>query len=187
MTFDKFRTDTLKIGRKGAYKINSSYGIKDIYRRCIKNKLFDKSITEKQFRIIINTINQHFQDRLLQGYDVTLPEQLGKLEIRKFKTYVAFEDNKVKSNLAIDWDSTLRLWYEDNEAKDNKTLVRHETPERFKIIYNKSKAVYNNKIFYTFDLARVIRIKLKNIIKDRGFDALLFDKRNGLCKHKHNS
>ena len=44
------------------------------------------------------------------------------LHIYKLK----FENNKLVTNLPIDWDNTLKLWQEDKEAYNNKTLIRME-------------------------------------------------------------
>lgn len=185
MTYDEFRVKILKANKKKyKYKINNSYGLKDAYRWAIKNKYINRNITEANYRVIVNTINQYFQDRLLQGYDVKFPERMGVIEIRKYNTHISFEDGKLVTNMAVDWDKTLRLWYEDSEAYSKKTLVRCEAKERFKIFYNKRRAKYKNKDFYEFAPTRNIKIKLKNIIKDKGFDALLLYNDYGLHKCK---
>ena len=125
MTYDKFRVDILKANtKKHHFKINNSYGTKDAYRWCVKNKLIPKTLSEKDFRIIINAINQHLQDQLLLGKEAKFPQNMGSVEVRKFKTYVGLEEDKIRTNLAIDWDKTLKLWYEDDEALQSKTLVR---------------------------------------------------------------
>ena len=188
MTYEEFRISTLKANqKKHHFKIHNSYGIKDAYRWCIKNKLFDKTISEKDFRVIINTLNLSLQDQLLQGKDIKLPEFMGRIEVRKYKTYVDFEEGKLVTNLKIDWDKTLRLWFEDKEAYNNKTLIRCETKEKFKIIYNKRKAKYNNKIFYEFTPTRDLKLKLKEKINNNSFDALLLRDRNGLHRYKRYS
>ena len=183
MTYEEFRIGTLKANqKKHHFKVNNSYGTKDAYRWAIKHKLIDKSLSEKDFRVIVNALNQSLQDQLLQGRDATFPERMGRLEVRKYKTYVGLEGGKIRTNLAVNWDKTLRLWFEDKEAYDNKTLVRCETKERFKFYYNKYNATYNNKVFYEFLPTRDIRLKLKELINNQGFDAFLFTDKNGLHK-----
>ena len=188
MTYEEFRISTLKANqKKHHFRVNNSLGIKDAYRWCIKHRQIDKSISEKDFRIIINALNQSLQDQLLQGKDINLPERMGRIEIRKYQTYVGLEGGKIKTNLSVDWDKTLRLWFEDKEAYDNRTLIRCETKEKFKFIYNKSKAKYNNKVFYEFTSTRSLRLKLKELINNQGFDALLLVDKNGLHKCKCDS
>lgn len=182
MTYKDFRINTLKANKKKHhFEISNSYGTKDAYRWCIKNKLIDKSLSEKDFRIIINALNQSLQDQLMRGKDAKLPEGMGRIEIRKFNTYVGLEEGKIRTNLAVDWDKTLKLWYEDKEALENKTLVRCETQEKFKFCYNRKGTSYNNKIFYEFTPTRSMRVRLKEIIKKQGFDALLIGSNYGLC------
>jgi hypothetical protein len=62
---------------------------------------------------------------------------MGTLEIRKKPARVSIVDGKLVTNLPIDWDATLKLWYEDKESFENKTLVRVESEEIFKVYYNK--------------------------------------------------
>ena len=181
MTYEDFRIDTLKANKKKHhFEIRDSYGTKDAYRWCIKNRLINKSLSEKDFRIIINTLNQSFQDQLLQGKEAKLPASMGRIEVRKFNTFVGLEEGRIRTNRAVDWDRTLRLWYEDEESREAKTLVRCETDEKFKFYYNKKTATYNNKIFYDFTPARSLKLKLKELIDKQGFDALLIGKCYGL-------
>ena len=185
MTYNDFRINTLKANTKKTFKIRNSYGARDAYRWSVKYKKI--KISESDFREIINTLNKTLQDQLLQGKDIILPNRLGRIEIRKYKTYVGLEGGKLKTNLSVDWKNTLKLWHEDEESYHNKSLVRHETPEKFKILYNKSKAKYCNKVFYSFSPTRDLKLKLKEIINNKGFDALLLWDKNGLYKHKCNS
>ena len=181
MTYEEFRIGTLKANqKKHHFKINNSYGTKDAYRWARKNKLIRRELSETNFRKIINGLNQSLQDQLLSGKDIKFPEQLGRIEIRKYDTFVNLEGGKIRTNLSIDWDKTLRLWYEDEEAYNNKSLVRCETQEKFKIIYNKKKAKYNNKVFYEFTPTRQIKLKLKELINNQGFDALLLRDKYGI-------
>ena len=68
---------------------------------------------------------------------------MGRLEVRKFEPIIRFDDNKLTVRLPIDWDRTLKLWSEDEEAYKERTLIKMEEKE-------------NNK---NFDL-------LRKIIKD---------------------
>lgn len=185
MTYEEFRIGILKANqKKHHFKIHNSYGTKDAYRWSLKHKCIERNLSEKDFRKIINTINQSLQDQLLQGKDIVFPELMGKLEIRKCPTFVSLEGNGIKTNMTVDWDKTLRLWYEDREAYDNKTIIRCETKEKFKFHYNKQRAKYNNKIFFEFTPTRDMKLKLKKIIENQGFDALLFTDDYGLYKCK---
>jgi choline kinase len=96
---------------------------------------------------------------------------MGRLELRKYNPKIKFEDGRVITNLPVDWDRTLKLWAEDEEAYKDRTLVKMEEKEIFKIFYNRSKANYENKGFFIFDINREIKKKLKKNIKEGHVDA----------------
>ena len=98
---------------------------------------------------------------------------MGKIELRKYNARIKFEDGKLKTNLPINWDRTLKLWYDDPESKANKTLVRQEPKQLFTIFYNKKRADYNNKSFYQFTPIREFRKELSTKIKNNEIDAFL--------------
>ena len=97
---------------------------------------------------------------------------MGKLELRKRNSLPVIDKNgSLKVTYAIDWDSTLKLWYDDEEAFNNKTLVK--LPERsiFRVKYNKDTANYENKSFMEFQINRDIKTRLKQKIKNNEIDA----------------
>lgn len=184
MNLAEFRKNVLKADvKKGKFKITNSNGTKEAWRWLKKNKWLDlgQSITENQFGRIVKAINMSLQDKLLEGKDVILPYRMGKLEVRKRYTSLKYVGDKLKVAKPVDWKRTLELWWEDKESKDLKRLVRFEDLETFIIHYNKSSANYNNKRFYKFVPTRTVRRRLKNIINNSGFDALLLFKKNGVC------
>ena len=70
--------------------------------------------------------------------------------VRKpYNSWIA-PDGKRRTSRRIDWDKTLNLWYEDDEAYKNKTLIYFEGEDRNIIMYEKRNAVYKNKFYYDF-------------------------------------
>lgn len=155
------------------HKVNNSLGVYDAYKWIRKNKWFDigKTLTEHEFYSIIRKINEYLADNFIEGNDIKLPHRMGILELRKFDARIDFKNNKIETNLPIDWNKTLKLWYEDEEAFSNKTLIRVEERELFKVYYNKQSAKYNNKSFYEFKVNRELKLRLKRRIKDGRLDA----------------
>lgn len=49
---------------------------------------------------------------------------MGRIELRKYDVRINLDGEKVKTNLPIDWDKTLKLWYEDEEAYKEKHLLK---------------------------------------------------------------
>jgi hypothetical protein len=116
-------------------------------------------------------VNNYLADNLLRGKDIKLPHKMGQLELRKYDARFTIENGKVKTNLPIDWDKTLKLWYEDEESYKSKTLIKMEEKEIFKVYYNKHLADYNNQVFYEFNINRDIKRRLKQRIREGKIDA----------------
>ena len=121
---EEFRKKVLKVSESRVYRVNNSYGVYDAYKYIRKNKWFDigQPVTEHQFYSIIRRMNNLLADTLIHGHDIELPCRMGTIEVRKYDARVSIEDGKVKTNLPIDWDRTLKLWSEDEEAYKEHSL-----------------------------------------------------------------
>lgn len=172
---DEFRRKVLKVDHSRNHKVKNSMGVYDIYKHIRKNKWYDigQPITEHQFYTIIRQVNNVLADNLLKGNDIVFPNKMGRLEVRKFEPIIRFDDNKLTVRLPIDWDRTLKLWSEDEEAYKERTLVKMEEKEIFKVCYNKTRADFPNKGFYQLQINRDLKIALKKKIKLGNFDAFL--------------
>ena len=173
-TLREFKRRIRKVNQSRKYKVRNSLGVYDGYKYYRKNKPDSKEyvLTESQYFSIIRKINLHLVDELLLGHDVRLPKSMGTIEIRKYDRKIRLgKDGKIHTNLPIDWDKTLKLWYEDEEAFKDKTLVRAEENEIFKVYYNRGSANYNNKTYYEFLFNRDLKIGLKQRIKEGLIDA----------------
>lgn len=171
MLFDEFRKSTLRVNNKRHHSIKNSLGVRDAYKWCNANKKFKNKVSEHDFYRIIRTVNNALSDQLIQGNDVKFPQRMGQLEIRKYSTYVKYHEGKIKTNRGIDWQATLKLWYEDQEAKENKILVKVEDQEVFTLYYNKSFANYNNKSIYQFKPHRRLMLAIRKAGKEGNIDA----------------
>lgn len=173
--YDEFRWKLLKIGeKKGNYSINNSYGAKDIYRWIKKNKFFDigAEFTESEFRIIINEINNAVLETVLMGKKYNIPCNMGSFDIVEHKCENKIRDGKLVSNFAIDWDSTVKLWYEDIESKNNKVLIRHEYRYTYKFTYSRNRKKLTNLTFFNFTEARNVRFKIRRKLDSVGTGTL---------------
>lgn len=181
MDIKEFMTSTKKARGKRVHKARNSWGVKDafhFYRRT-RPKDHKYVLTECEYLSIIRKTNNILKQLLIQGEEIQLPEKMGKLELRKRQTSIQFKDGKLKTNLPIDWDSTLKLWYEDELSYKNRKLIRQESREVFKVFYNKYRADYPNKSFYKFNVNREIKKGLKYKIENGEIDSLM------IYKNKH--
>lgn len=177
ISLEDFKKQILKVKGPRQHKVNKSYGVYDAYKYYRKIKPKDKKyiLTESQYFAIIRNINIIFKQMLLEGKDITFPSKMGRLIIRKYNPIIKFEDGKIKTNLHPDWQRTLKLWFEDEESRKKKTILKAEEKELFKIQYDKSIATFNNKMLYYFQPNRQLKIELKNKIKEDSFDTFLFN------------
>ena len=168
MTFEEFRKDALKVNSPHVFKVRNSHTSKDIYRWIVKNKKDIEDLTEKDFGIIVKTLNGELREKLLKGKDIILP-YLGKLELFKVPIKVKIVDGKLKMPKSVDWKKTLHLWFENPELYKDRKLVYIEKKEILTIKYNKKNAKFNNKGFYSFIPTRDLRKE----ISDRFYKGLL--------------
>ena len=171
---DDFRKEILKVNKPRVHKVKNSLGTYDAYKWLRKNKWLDVGpISEHDYYAIIRTVNKALALNFLYSGSIKLPERMGEITLRKYPAKITLKNDKVQTNLPIDWDATLNLWSEDKDSYEKRTLIRAEEREIFKVLYDKSKALYNNKSFYTFELNRNIKISLKRQLKNGLLDAFM--------------
>ena len=156
------------------HKITNSLGVYDAYKWLRKNKWLDVGpISEHDYYAIIRTVNKALALNFLHSGSIKLPERMGEIILRKYPVKLCLKNGKLQTNLPIDWDATLNLWSKDKDSYTKKTLIRSEEKELFKVLYDKSKALYNNKSFYSFELNRDIKVALKKQLKNGLLDAFM--------------
>lgn len=174
MDYKEFKNATVKASIKKKAKVRNSWGVYDAYKAIRKNKWYDigRPVKEQEFYNIIRSVNKLQAEEVSNGNEVHFPHGMGTLELRKIERGVSIVDGKLKNTYPIDWEKTLQLWYNDTEARENKTLVRNDTKYLYHIKYNKHDATYENQCFYEFSLNRFIKKALSKNINKGKTDAL---------------
>ena len=171
---DDFRKKVLKVNDTRIHKVHNSLGVYDGYKWLRKNKWLGMNpISEHDYYSIIRNVNKLLVKNFLSTGTIKFPERMGEITLKKYPAKIVLENGKIKTNLPIDWDATLHLWAEDKNSYNNRTLIRSEEKELFKVFYIKNKAQYNNKSFYSFNLNRDIKIALKKQLKEGLLDAFM--------------
>lgn len=172
MTFKEFKQSIVGKNNQRKWSITNSYGAYDIYKYLRKHKWLNigRTVTEHQFYSIIMGINTYYTDQLALGYTIKLP-YLGRLELQKRNTFLKYEGGKVRTNYPIDWNATLRLWYEDKESYKKKTLIRTESKEVFNVYWDRRYIRFKNKCFMQFRPSRGLKKALCENIKQGIVDA----------------
>jgi len=112
---------------------------------------------------------------------------MGKLQLKKEQRGVIInKDGTMKVTYPVDWKATLKLWFEDEEAREQKLLIRMNSKCVYKVHFDKWDATFNNKIFYDFTLNRYIKQGLKNNINNGLIDSV-YGKKHSIYKHKESS
>lgn len=165
------------------HKVRNSLGVYDAFKYYRKNKPDDKRyiMSESQYFSIIRKVNNLFADELTNGNDVKLPIRMGTLELRRLEKYLYVDDDgNIHTNMPIDWDRTLELWYNDEDARESKTLLRIESNDLFRLYYDKNPANYINKSYYEFSFNKDLKLKLNKNIRKGYIDAPKLERRSGL-------
>lgn len=167
MDFTEFSEMVCNKTSKKTAKVRNSYGVYDAYKHIRKNSWYDigRPLKEHEFYSIVRGVNMILADAIAEGKPVTFPERMGALELRKRPKGVSIVDGKLKITYPVDWNSTLKLWFEDEEERKKKTLLRFTDGEVYSVKYCKYNATYENKSFYEFVLNRFIKKALAKRIK----------------------
>lgn len=174
MDYKEFSNTIKKTTVSRPKKVRNSWGIYDIYKHIRKNKWYDigRPLTEHEFYSIVRGINDLLADEIASGKTITFPSRMGKLELRKSERGVSIVDGKLKITYPINWEETIKLWYEDEQARKDKVLLRNENKYLYRVKYCKFDATYENKSFYEFSLNRFIKVALKENINKGVIDTL---------------
>lgn len=178
MDVEEFKKSVKKVSESRTYKVTNSYGGHDAYKWYRENIQQDPkvAVTLVNYLKIIRSVNDRLRELLANGTEIVLPCGMGMLELKKVQYYYDVSGGKVKTNIMIDWDKTLDLWAEDEECFEKKQLVRFTNKYRFKILYNKENAKFNNKSYYHFSVNRGLKKRLKENIRDNKIDAFIEEK-----------
>lgn len=123
------------------------------------------------------------QEDLAKGHKITFLNKMGGLYLTKEQRGVTYdpETNKITNTLPRNIPATLELWREKPELK-NKTYVRftneHSDGYVFRLHFQTSKAIFKNKLVYSFKFNRTLKKKLVKNIRDKKVDAYLIPKRD---------
>ena len=174
MELEEYKTQVQKKHGHKQMKVTNSFGVYDVFKHIRKNGWYDigRPLKEHEFYTIVRSINNLMAAEIAKGNTVTFPSYMGKLELRKTKRGVTLKDGKLKNTYPVDWAKTIELWYEDEEARDQKLLIRHEVPWVYRVKYCFGSAKFKNKFFYQFVLNRTIKKMLKDNINSQKTDTL---------------
>ena len=175
-TFEDYLKEVQNVHGSRKHKISGSQNTIDgrRYYRKIRPKEKEFVLSDKEYLSIIREMNNLVVDYLIENKSIRLPAGFGKLEVVKYETKSWIdEDGRFMSTKKIDMNSTLKLWYEDEESRLNKTLVRYDDEFIFRLNYPQRGRMYKYNGYYSMRFNRNLQQKLKLAIQAGNYDTYL--------------
>ena len=148
-----------KLQKKGSkpHRLTHCRGSRDAWKWVRKNKwkaLGGTPCDQSLYSKIIDTVNKYLIEQLFEGHEIEFPHQMGTMRVTSFPSRIYMKDGEIVTNYRTDWKKTLELWYADEEARNTHKPIKKVTRRKYHIKYDKHKARYSNRRFYTLRLNR---------------------------------
>lgn len=174
--FSEFIKSVKNVTGPRVHKVTGSYGIRDAltFYRQHRPKEHKFVISPEEYYVLIRRIHELLGEELLSGTSIKLPERMGSLYVQKHITEPRLDINgKLIYHAPIDWDETLKLWYESPEDYENKTILKATGRNYYKFVYNKKVTVFKNNNAVQFTPGRTLKQKLKTVLRVRNFEGYI--------------
>lgn len=151
-------------------KIKAHYGMSDYYTY-FKKIHPELKITKTIYSKVIDDYNKEIVNLIINdNIDYQLPNMGSSISIKKMKHSSKIVNGKLLNTAPVDWVTTNKLWFEDEEAREKKLLVRflnpHTSKHVFRIKLKKYIYPFKNKKYYKFKAVRSFSRLLAKRIKD---------------------
>lgn len=168
LSLEEFDGNLRKKNAKRNHKIKNSWGEYDFYKWLRKRKWKDvgKHINEKDFYKLIDRLFDEIGTRIAEGESLKLPYRLGTFELAKKEGQARYYDGKMIANYQVDWQKTIKLWYEDKEAMQKRQLVKFIEKNIYKIVF-----LRRTNTFIALFPSRNLKQKIKKSIQENRIDA----------------
>lgn len=165
---------------KRNHKIKCDFGANDYiryYSRTVEDSV-DPKIAREVMREYLSSIRDLISKK---GYVFKIPENCGRIEIRKVKREMEIDENgDIINKLPPNWKATNKLWAENPKAKEKKIIIRYpnEHTEGFIFFpyYIKRYATFKNKGLYKMQINREMSRDTYESIMSKKIDAFLLFK-----------
>lgn len=138
------------------------------YYTYLKNSS-NKSLEKSEYIKYNNLFNKFLISKVLQGFEVALPKDIGTLSVigNKQKPRLDSEGNII--GLAPNWVETNKLWKENEEARKNKKIVyfmnHHSDGVKYRYLWSRAKVSLKNKTLYSLTMTRANKREVAKLIK----------------------
>ena len=167
ITYQEFLSRLQKRGSK-PHTITHCLGARDAWKWLRRNKWHKtkgQPVSQSLYSSIIDRVNQLLVEQMLEGHEIELPHRMGSFYLASWPAKVSMKDGELKTNYRTDWLKTLKLFYEDEEARNlHKTVKRIQRDIVF-IKWDKRKATFTNRRFYVFRANRSLVKKVGHALE----------------------
>ena len=136
------------------------------YKETTTNEIVDS----KTYIDYANEFNKFLAEKVIEGYEITLPARLGTLSIIGKKQKIKVDENGKIFGLAPDWVKTKELWDNNPKAKEEKKLLYHTNNHTdntiYKFLWSKNRILITNKILYSLRMTRDNKRKVHSLVKN---------------------
>lgn len=136
------------------------------YKETTTNEIVDS----KTYIDYANEFNKFLAEKVIEGYEITLPARLGTLSIIGKKQKIKVDENGKIFGLAPDWVKTKELWDNNPKAKKEKKLLYHTNNHTdntiYKFLWSKNRILITNKILYSLRMTRDNKRKVHSLVKN---------------------
>lgn len=154
--YQEFVNNLQKKGSK-KHKIGHCLGSRDAWKWVRKNKwesLNGIPCSSTLYASVVNAMNEMLVEKLLEGYSVEFPYQMGVLQLISYEPSIKNKEGKLINSYPVDWKKTLECWYEDREMMEKKMVIKRIQKRVVHIQYSKEKAKFKFRKYYNFRLNR---------------------------------
>lgn len=115
---------------------------------------------------IIQDIGKEINEHVSMGNAIDFPLGFGKIMVLKYKKQPIFDkEGNLKTHYYINWNETLKLWYENPEEHKKKTLVKELSDTAIRIKY-KHNFMHKDLYYLGFLPIHTMRKAIANNFKE---------------------
>lgn len=157
------------------------YGNEDIFRYYVKKTGNPNNLKQGTFFKIFKEYIQYVRQLMIENaFQFTLPYNMGKFRLYKYKVKIRFDENGNldKRNLRPDWDATKKYWTQLYPGKTMAELKlipdkpklyftnKHTDGFRIRLRWFKGTALFKHKAIYRLKLLRVFAREIAKAVKE---------------------
>lgn len=118
-----------------------------------------KDIVDIKTYLLISSLYIKFlMEKVIEGFEVTLPAMMGTLKIVGLQQKVRFDEDGKIIGLSPNWKKTMEFWNSNPQAKEEKKLIyntnEHSSGIRYKFLWSKRRILTSNKTIYSLIMTR---------------------------------